>query len=245
MLWPDVTELKNFYDSPLGQVCTHSLRKAVANIWPEAKNETLIGIGYPLPTLRPFLKSADVVGAVMPSGQGVIHWPKGQDSSHTILSHESLLPFHSGTLNRIIMLHVIEHAQPISQLFEEAERCLTPSGRMLILVPNRASFWARAEHTPYAHGQPYSLIQLKNLLTKQGFSIIQSQQALFFPPTNSRAILKFAPFIEKLVSRFFPHFGGMLLLEIEKRKEAPVKGTPVKVFAKAVNPATSLNRDSV
>ncbi len=242
MLWPDVTELKKFYDSALGQVCTHNLRRAVAKIWPEAKGETLIGLGYAIPTLRPFLKNADVVTAAMPSGQGVVHWPEGRPNQ-TLLIHENLLPFHSGTLNRILLLHALEHTPTPSTLLNELQRCLTPSGRVLLLVPNRHSFWARADSAPYSNGQPYNLTQLKNLLQRHDFAVIQSHEALFFPPTNSRAILRFARFIENIGSRFFPHFGGILLLEVEKRKQAPIKGTPIKAFAGAAKAATSLNRN--
>jgi len=244
MFWPDVTELKSFYDSPLGQVCTHSIRRAVARIWPEAKGETLLGVGYPLPVLRPFLKSADVICAAMPAGQGVIHWPANQENV-TLLSHEQALPFRSGTLNRIILLHALEHAQPLPSLLEETNRALTPSGRMLVITPNRRSFWARAEHTPYAQGQPYSLPQLKRVLDRHGFKPLQSTQALFFPPFQSRTILKFARIIEKFWHKFFPHFGGILLVEVEKRTEAPISGTPVKAFVTAPKTAPSLNRKSL
>ena len=238
MFWPDVTELKTFYDSPMGQLCMHAIRRRVAQIWPEAKDETVLGIGYPLPCLRPFLKSADIVCAAMPAGQGVIHWPK-QRENLTLLSHEMALPFRSGTLNRIIVLHALEHAQPVTQLLEEMSRLLTPSGRMLVIAPNRHSFWARAEKTPYAHGHPYSLTQLKQLLNQHGLHTLQSQQALFFPAFNSRLSLKFSRLIERLGQRFFPHFGGLHFVEVEKRKTAPVKGTPVPVFAKAAQTANT------
>jgi len=244
MIWPDVTELEQFYDSHLGQLCTRSLRQSISQIWPHANGETIVGLGYPLPILRPFLKSADVVIAAMPAAQGVIHWPRGSAQvNHAVLTHETTLPFRSGTLNRLILLHVLEHAQRSGYVLKEVERCLTPSGRALLLIPNRRNFWARAEHTPYAHGQPYSLIQLRKLLNREGFKPIQSKQALFFPPLRSRTFLKFSPIIERLGRKFFPHFGGMLLVEIEKRTEAPVKGLPVKPFATATNTAPNLNRN--
>jgi len=244
MFWPDVTELKAFYDSPLGQMCTHCIRRAVASLWPEAKGETLLGIGYALPTLRPFLKSADVVAAAMPSGQGVIHWPAGQ-AALTLLSHETAQPFRSGTLNRLILMHALEHAQPVSLILQEAERLLTPSGRMLVILPNRRSLWAGSEQTPYAQGQPYSMAQVKRLLEKHGFSVLQTRQALFFLPSHSRGLLRFARWLERLGESFFPHFGGILLVEVEKRTPGKISGTPVKVFASAPQTAASLNRKSL
>lgn len=244
MFWPDVTELKTFYDSRLGQVCTQSIRRTILKIWPEAKGETLLGIGYALPCLRPFLKSADIVVAAMPAGQGVIHWPKTEDNL-TLLSHENSLPFRSNTLNRIIIMHALEYSQPLTELLREADRLLTPSGRMLVIVPNRRSLWARAEHTPYAQGQPYSLTQLKHLLEKHSFYNLQSKQALFFPPLKSRTILRFSRIFERICHRFFPHFGGVLMVEVEKRKTAPASGKTVKAFVTATQATQAINRNAL
>lgn len=244
MLWPDVTELKAFYDTPLGQRCKQSLRRAVLGLWPNAKEETLIGIGYALPCLKPFLKTADVVGAVMPAGQGVIHWPDHQDN-RTILCHEAVLPFHSGTLNRMIVMHALEHSSPPSTLLNEIQRCLTPSGRVIFIVPNRHSLWARVEHSPYSGGQSYNSIQLKNLLQRHDFSVLNIKEAVFFLPNASPSILKFSRLTERFMAKFFPHFGGILLLEAEKRKEAPVRGKPIKLLTEAAKSAASLNRDEL
>lgn len=241
MLWPDVTELKVFYDSAIGQVATKHLRRVIQQIWPEAKGETLLGIGYPLPCLRPFLKSADIVCVAMPSAQGVIHWPRGHEMNMTFLTHDMLIPLRSSTLNRIILMHALEHSQPVSELLKEAERLLTPAGRMLIIVPNRRSLWARAEHTPYGHGHPFHLSQLKRILDNHQFGIIQTRQALFFPPFGNRNLLRFAPMIERFGQRFFPHFGGAIILEVEKQKPAKVKGTPVKALAEPALAVTSFN----
>jgi hypothetical protein len=233
MIWPDVTELQAFYDSPLGHLVNQHLKRAVLRIWPESAGESILGIGYPLPALRVFLKSADVVTAVMPAAQGIIHWPKSAPNL-TVLAYEHAIPLKDETQNRIILQHSVEHSQPLSLMLEEVTRLLTPSGRVLMILPNRRSLWARAEHTPFASGQPYSVSQIRKLLQRHEMQLVQHQEALFFPPSRSRSIRRFANVIERYGRRFFPHFGGILLIEAEKMKTAPIHGRPVKIPSKVV-----------
>ena len=245
MFWPDVTELKSFYDSYLGRVTKLHLRKAVKQIWPEVKGESILAIGYPIPLLRPLAQSADVICAAMPAGLGVVHWPIDTPNI-TLLSHENAFPFRSETLNRIIILHALEHAQPVKQLLAETYRLLTPSGRMLLIVPNRRSFWARAEDTPYAQGQPYSLPQLLKLVDKAGFHSTYRGEALFFPPFKQRNLLKLFQWLEPIGQKFFPHFGGALIIEVEKRKNAPAKGTTIRSFSlTAQGTKAAMNREKL
>ena len=245
MFWSDITELQRFYDSRLGQICAHSIKRAIGRIWAEAKDETIIGIGYTTPFLRPFIKQADIIGASLPAEQGAMHWASSNGENATLLSHEAKQPFRSDTINRIIMAHVLEYSHPLDDLLKEAHRLLTPSGRMLVIVPNRRSLWARVEYTPYAQGQPYSLAQLKRLLTKFDFHIVQSHQALFFPPIKSRAILRFSKAIERIGHKFLPHFGGVLLVEVEKLTVASVSGKPIKSFTASPQTAQILNRNKL
>jgi len=43
-------------------------------------------------------------------------------------------------------------------------RVLTPSGKLLIVAPNRTSLWAQVERSPFAHGRPFNYGQLDTLL---------------------------------------------------------------------------------
>lgn len=223
MFWPDVIELKSFYASVMGQVACQALRRHIRAIWPEAKGETLLGIGYATPYLLPYLDKSDLVVACMPAGQGVVHWPQGRDNL-SIIMDEADLPFPTGTVNRLLLVHALEHSEQTRRLLAEAHRVLTPSGRLLVIAPNRRGIWARSPSSPFAHGQPFSVGQLKRLLNESRFTVLQTRTALFFPPANWRFILRSARFLEVIGTAFFPVFGGIILTEAEKQIYAPIKG---------------------
>ncbi len=230
MLWPDVVELKSFYASPLGQVACQAIRRRLRLIWPQAAGETIIGVGFAAPYLLPFLGKSDICVACMPAAQGVIHWPQGRDNL-TLLSDECELPFSTGTVNRVILIHALEHTEHIRAMLAEIYRLLTPSGRLLVIVPNRRGIWARSPNSIFAHGQPYSSGQIKRLLRESQFTPLTADHALFFPPTKQRFILRSARFIDVIGQMLFSSFGGVVIVEAEKQIYAPTKGSLRPVYS--------------
>jgi SAM-dependent methyltransferase len=223
MFWPDVIELKSFYASAVGQVACQILRRRIHTIWQEAKGETLLGVGYALPYLYAFLEKSDVVIACMPAGQGIVHWPVGADNQ-AVLVDEGELPFSTGTVNRLFLIHALEHSEQVRQMLQEAHRVLTPSGRLCVIVPNRHGIWARSPASPFAQGQSFSIGQLRRILLEAQFTTLQMQTALFFPPVEWRFILRSARVIESIASRFCAGFGGVIIAEAEKQIYAPISG---------------------
>ena len=72
----DVQDLRNFYyRQPLGRAVQHALSKEVLRIWPDTIGQTVVGFGFAVPLLRPFLTRSRRVMALMPGPQGVIPWP--------------------------------------------------------------------------------------------------------------------------------------------------------------------------
>lgn len=232
MFWPDVVELKSFYASFLGQVACLALRRQIRNLWPEARHETLLGLGYTPPYLLPYLEKGDLVIACMPAGQGVVHWPQGRPNL-SVLVDEGQLPFPSGTVNRMILVHALEHSEHARHLLAEAHRVLTPSGRLLVVVPNRRGIWARAPGSPFAQGQSFTPGQLKRLLAECRFTALSLRTALFFPPTKRRFLLRSYRLFEILGMAFFPAFSGVILTEAEKQIYAPLKGKPRPIYHRA------------
>ncbi len=244
MFWPDVVALKEFYSTPLGQLACHAVRLQVQKYWPETRDEVLLGVGFTPPYLLPFLASAQRVIACMPAQQGVIHWPP-QARNLTLLADESDLPLPDNSVHRVLIVHAIENSEQVRGMLSEVWRVLAPAGRVLVVAPNRRGIWARAPQSPFAHGQPFSSGQLRELLSEHSFTPLRSASALFFPPSQRRYVLRSARFIEKMGEHFFPAFGGLLLLEAEKRIYAPITQkvhhkNPRKVYMPAVQPAGSI-----
>lgn len=218
--------LRNFYyRNTLGRSAQASLRKRIADIWPHAKGQTVLGFGFAVPVLRPYLKEARRVIAMMPAQQGVSAWPTNA-SNICFLGHESFWPIDTGQVDRLILLHALELSDRPDVLLEEAQRVLGPGGRALIIVPNRAGLWARSENTPFGSGRPYSISQIEARLSPHGFLVEQYASALYHMPTRRRLWLRAAPVFEHIGHKLSPIFaGGVLIVEVSKRYP-PAKKRP-------------------
>lgn len=215
MFWPDVLDYNRFYASHLGVMVANAISRRVAKIWPDAHSHAIIGLGYALPAMHGMIENRRSF-AFMPTQQGVIHWPHSQPN-RTILTDDYELPLANQSVDRVIMTHMLEHSATPQQLLEEAWRVLTPGGRLLVLVPNRRSIWATLDSTPFGHGRPFSLRQLKNIMEESRFTQTRSGRMLFFPPSNNRLIMRYAAFIEKICCNVHFPFGGLLWMEAEKQ----------------------------
>lgn len=230
-MYLDVQDMKNFYyRTNLGRVAQRAIREQVACFWSPLKGETVVGFGFAVPLLRPFLKDARRVVALMPGPQGVMHWPVGQPNV-AVLCEETLWPLQSGQADKLIVLHGLETSENPSALLEECWRVLAPGGRALFVVPNRAGIWSRRDRTPYGFGRPYSLPQLEAQLKRHNFSPEKHLAALFAIPSEKRFWLKAAKMMENIGRRVSGRFaGGVLMVEATKQVYAPKpKGRGIKV----------------
>nr|AEQ20371.1 methyltransferase domain protein [uncultured bacterium CSL1] len=245
MFTPDVVSLKQFYASPLGARAAGAIGRMIRRLWPQARGEMVIGIGYALPFLEPYRSDENQVFAAMPAFQGAIYWPVGQPN-RVFLSEESQLPVPAGYFNRALLIHAAEASEQLHAMLEEVWRLLTPGGRLLIVVPNRRSPWARSPRTPFGYGRPFSLSQIKHLLAEVEFTVMRCETALHMPPLRSRWALKIMPCMEVLLRPLGALIGGVLVIEAEKQIYAALR-EPVMVSARRkttviAQPAMSLKR---
>ncbi|SMH37063.1 class I SAM-dependent methyltransferase [Maritimibacter sp. HL-12] len=218
----DVQDLKSFYyRSALGRAAQRAVRGQVCALWPEAKGQTVLGFGFAVPLLRPYLDQARRVIGLMPGPQGVMRWPVGLPNV-SVLCDETLWPVDTGVVDKLVLMHGLETSTDPDTLLQEAYRTLGPGGRALFIVPNRAGLWSRSDATPFGFGRPYSLSQLERLLRDHGFSIEHHAAALFQPPSKRRFWLKTAPAWER-IGQSLPMAlaGGVLIVEASKQVPAP------------------------
>lgn len=249
----DVQDLRNFYyRSSLGRAAQRAVRSKVTHMWPEAKGLTVAGFGFALPLMRPYLKDARRVIALMPGPQGVIPWPAGLPNV-SVLCEEMLWPIETGHVDRLIVMHGLETSENPSAVLDEASRVLGPGGRALFIVPNRGGLWARSDITPFGFGRPYTLTQLEAQIKRHGFLPERTATALYQPPSKRRYWMKSGPLLEKIgtrVSAVFP--AGVLVLEATKRVSAPSGPgvrirvpNPLEVLAPKPKPTTVVGRRGV
>ncbi len=240
-MWSDVVELRDFYASPLGQTAQQMLRQAIRRAWPAVQRQRIAGYGFPTPYLGPFLGEAQTLIALMPAPQGVIAWPT-EGANRACLVEEEVFPLPDLSLDRLVMVHALEHATQPQTLLREAWRVLDAEGRLLLVVPNRRGLWARIDRTPFGWGRPFSRAQMTDLLNDMLFEKLSTDPALFLPPTKRQWLQRSAPFWESLAVRWCPRFGGVLLIEARKRLMAPGLATPALKRQRVVPVLPSLTR---
>lgn len=223
----DIIDLRQFYQSPLGRVAEHSITMALASLWARMPEERLVGLGYTIPYLDRFRGDTERTFSFMPAGQGAVNWPLGEASS-TALVFDEELPLPDSAVDRVLMVHSLEFAENPRETLKEIWRVLAPGGRLVIVVPNRRGVWAQMEHTPFGSGRPYSRGQLTALLRETNFTPAATAEALFFPPSRVRALLKLRGGFERLGRTFWPVFSGVIVVEAQKRL---YQGLPVAVRA--------------
>ena len=243
----DVQDLRNFYyRSTLGRAAQTSMRAKLLELWPEAKGQTVVGFGFAIPVLRPYLKDARRVIALMPAPQGVMPWPATLPNV-SVLSEEVIWPIETGHVDKLVVMHGLETSEQPSALLEECARVLGPGGKVVFVVPNRAGLWSRSDRTPYGFGRPYTLGQLEGQLKKHGFLPERHSAALYRMPSDRRFWLKAGALFEK-VGRRLPTViaGGAFVVEASKRIHPPggtaIKGTAPrasKVLEGLAEPALS------
>jgi len=224
----DVQDLRNFYyRSALGRAAQNVIRDQLVELWPEAKGQTVVGYGFAVPLLRPYLDQARRVIGLMPGPQGVMPWPAGMPNI-TVLCSETLWPLPTGIVDKLVLLHGLETSEHPSALLDECFRALGPGGRAVFIVPNRAGIWSRSDRTPFGYGRPYSLSQLEAQLRRHGFVVERALSALYQPPSTRRFWRRSAAFLES-VGRHLPVFaaGGVLFVEASKQIALPSRGIPV------------------
>lgn len=241
-------DLKEFYDTMHGRVVQRILRQHLRQIWPNVKGQRVAGLGYALPYLRPFMGEAERVIALMPEQQGAVFWPT-EEKGLVTLCHEEALPLETNSIDKLLVVHGLPGFESIDAVLREAWRVLKGQGSLILVVPNRTGVWARFDNTPFGHGAPYSLGQLRQTLKDYMFVPERLERALFVPPSASRLMLVTAPVWEKLGQRFFNAFGGLNIVEASKQLysgglvgAAGQAIVPKRRFLTAANPFTRIGK---
>lgn len=223
----DVTELRDFYDTPAGIMVRRVIGREIRQHWPSARGETILGLGYAVPYLGTFREEARAALALMPAELGVRRWPKAAPN-RTALVEEDQLPLGDSSADKVLAIHAIEFASDVRLVLREIWRVLAPEGRVLIVVPNRRGLWAQRDSTPFGHGQPYSRGQIERLLDGAMLSVERVGHALAVPPLGLRALQRAAPGFERIGGRLWPAFSGLVIVEASKRMMGglaiPVRG---------------------
>jgi len=215
-MYNDIASLQAFYASRLGQEVRERIGHALVRHYPERLDERVMGLGFVLPWLDEFASRCERCFAMMPARMGAQIWPHAKSVASCLVEEENL-PLPDNCLDRIVLVHALEHAEDAQATLRELSRVLVPFGEVIIIVANRHGFWAGADHTPFGSGAPYSRTQLTQILTQTGFSLQSLSEHVHLWPHKDREMRRFSLAFERVGRRLFPYFGGILLAHAQRQ----------------------------
>lgn len=237
----DVVKLRDFYASPMGRIVRRLLRQKIRSIWGDVRAGSVIGLGFASPFLGLFRNEAASIAAFMPAHQGVLTWPSPGPRQAALVDGDRL-PLPDASIDFVLAAHAIEMIAPGHNDLNEIWRILRPEGKLLAIVPNRRSVWARFESTPFGHGRPFSKGQLSALLLAAQFNPQRWAYALHLPPSDRAMVLRMGPSIERMGARLWP--GGAMLVEAGKQVAAPVGTAVTKKLRLRAEPISATAREA-
>jgi len=195
-------DLLDFYATPLGQRSNEVLGQRIASWWPDLSGQRILTLGYGA-LLESHLLPLDPLSIchfVPARLAGVVG---SMQTGREVLTDDTLMPLDSESMDRVIMLHRLEHARRQDRTFREIWRVLKPGGRLITVVPSAFGLWSRTPGTPFSKGSAFTGLRLAATLSEQLFTLERMRNALFFPPHSA---LKWA----RLPT------GGVLIAEAQK-----------------------------
>ena len=146
----------------------------------------------------------------------------GHDAHCQVRLNLDELPFESGSIDLVLLPHVLEYSEHPHQVLREVERIMMPEGHLIITGFNPRSLWGirrlLSSHMEYPWcGQFISLQRIKDWLALMGFEVVAGRFACYAPPMTNPEWLKRLRFMEPAGDRWWAVCGGVYMLQAIKR----------------------------
>lgn len=223
MIQADLSFLDDFYSRPLGQRTGRLLCDLLDGLLENTRDQNILCCGYGLPYLEPMARQARSRLAFMPAAMGVRRWPASAPNCAALVDL-ARLPVPDSSFDAVLVIHGLEFARDPEEFLGEIWRVLVPSGRAIVVVPNRRGFWSHSDQTPFGYGQPFTRRQLTRIMNNSGFRLRSNLSALYSPPFEGRHTQRLSGSAEKIGRTLWRNFAGVVVQEVEKQVMA---GEPV------------------
>ena len=147
----------------------------------------------------------------------------GLDPASDLVADCGALPLASGSVDLVVLPHVLEFSPDPHRILREAARVLMPDGQIVISGFNPLSLWGmkrglsrnRSEY-PWC-GRFIGLLRLKDWLQLLSFELNGGRFGCYAPPFAQTKWLARAAFMEKAGDRWWPIAGGVYVVRAIKR----------------------------
>lgn len=146
----------------------------------------------------------------------------GNDAGVAVRLHMDELPFDSGSLDLVLLPHVLEFNAHPHQILREVERVLMPEGNVIISGFNPRSLWGVRRRLGSRAGYPWcgdfiTLARMKDWLALLGFEVVAGRFACYAPPFGNPGLARYLRFMEPAGDRWWAVCGGVYFLQAIKR----------------------------
>jgi SAM-dependent methyltransferase len=151
-----------------------------------------------------------------------LHIRAGKETGVQVWLESVELPFETGSIDLMLLPHILEFNQHPHQILREVERVMLPEGSLIISGFNPHSLWGMRRMLGPKSEYPWlgnfiSLPRLKDWLALLGFEVVEVQFACYAPPFNSPVLLRRSQFFEPAGDRWWEVGGGVYLIKAIKR----------------------------
>ena len=151
-----------------------------------------------------------------------LHIVAGKEAGVQVWLEANELPFECGSLDLVLLPHVLEFNAHPHQVLREVERVLLPEGHIIISGFNPRSLWGIRRAVGSRMGYPWcgnfiALTRLKDWLALLGFEVVAGRFACYAPPLANPGLLKRFHFMEPAGDRWWAVCGGAYCLQAIKR----------------------------
>lgn len=222
-MFPSSYDFHEYYLTQAAQSAARAVTRRLQSWWPHTalSQKTLCGLGYALPYLAAYEETSMRRMAFLPAPFGPIGWPV-ETKNQTAVVNRTALPLPDESIDRLLLVHELEFAEDPAGVLLEAWRVLKPDGKLILVTPNRHGLWARAEHTPFGFGRPYTLKQAHRLLTDARFTLDRHCGVLLFPNLHASAFGRVVAHLAEPLAAYIPALSGLVVVEASKRLYTPV-----------------------
>jgi SAM-dependent methyltransferase len=151
-----------------------------------------------------------------------LHIKAGKEAGVHLWLEAEELPFETGSIDLVLLPHVLEFSTHPHQILREVERVLRPEGSVVISGFNPLSLWGMRRAIGHKKEYPWcgkfiSLLRLKDWLALLGFEAEAGRFCCYAPPFAGSALMSRSRIIDTTGGQWWSVVGGVYFLQAKKR----------------------------
>lgn len=146
----------------------------------------------------------------------------GYGAPAQVLTRPDELPFDTGSLDLVLLPHVLEFSESPHRILRDVERAMMPGGHLLLTGFNPRSLWGLRRWLGRKAGYPWcgkfiSLPRIKDWLKLLGLEVVSGRFACYAPPLARPGLTNHMRFLEPAGDRWWAVCGGVYFLHAIKQ----------------------------